>query len=422
MKKIFTSLPFILLVSVAIGILIGLVANEAVMNVVVTIKYVLGQLITFCVPLIIIGFIAPSITKLGKNVSRILGVAVLLAYISSIGAAFFSMFSGYAIIPNLSIATSVEGLKELPEVVFQLDIPQIMPVMSALVLSVLLGLACVWAKADSIAHLLDEFQRIVLSIVTRIVIPLLPFFIATTFCALAYEGAITKQLPVFLVVVLIVIVGHYIWLAVLYGIAGAYAGKNPLKVIRHYGPAYLTAIGTMSSAATLAVALQCANKAVPPLRRDMVSFGIPLFANIHLCGSVLTEVFFVMTISQMLYGAIPSVGTMVLFCLLLGVFAIGAPGVPGGTVMASLGLITGVLGFDATGTALVLTIFALQDSFGTACNVTGDGALSLFMSGYVRRKGIEESEERVELFNASDETKLGIGYDQSEKAAELSAK
>lgn len=422
MKKIFTSLPFILLVSVVIGILVGLVANEAVMNVVVTIKYVLGQLITFCVPLIIIGFIAPSITKLGKNVSRILGVAVLLAYISSIGAAFFSMLSGYAIIPNLSIATSVEGLKELPEVVFQLDIPQIMPVMSALVLSVLLGLACVWAKADSIAHLLDEFQRIVLSIVTRIVIPLLPFFIATTFCALAYEGAITKQLPVFLVVVLIVIVGHYIWLAVLYGIAGAYAGKNPLKVIRRYGPAYLTAIGTMSSAATLAVALQCANKAVPPLRRDMVSFGIPLFANIHLCGSVLTEVFFVMTISQMLYGAIPSMGTMVLFCLLLGVFAIGAPGVPGGTVMASLGLITGVLGFDATGTALVLTIFALQDSFGTACNVTGDGALSLFMSGYVRRKGIEESEERVELFNASDETKLGIGYDQSEKAAELSAK
>ena len=180
-------------------------------------------------------------------------------------------------------------------------------------------------------------------------------------------------------------------------------------------------VGTMSSAATLAVALQCANKAVPPLRRDMVSFGIPLFANIHLCGSVLTEVFFVMTISQMLYGAMPSMGTMILFCLLLGVFAIGAPGVPGGTVMASLGLITGVLGFDATGTALVLTIFALQDSFGTACNVTGDGALSLFMSGYVRKKGIEESEEHVELFNASDETKLGIGYDQSEKAAELSS-
>ncbi len=421
MKKVLTSLPFILLVSVIIGILVGLVANETVMNVVVTVKYILGQLITFCVPLIIIGFIAPSITKLGKNVSRILGVAVLLAYLSSIGAAFFSMASGYALIPNLSIATSVDGLKELPEVVFQLDIPQIMPVMSALVLAVLLGLACVWAKAEGIARLLDEFQRIVLSVVTRVVIPLLPLFIATTFCALSYEGTITKQLPVFLVVVVIVIVGHYLWLAFIYGLAGAYAGKNPLQVLKHYGPAYLTAVGTMSSAATLAVALQCANKAVPPLRRDMVSFGIPLFANIHLCGSVLTEVFFVMTISQMLYGAMPDLGTMVLFCLLLGVFAIGAPGVPGGTVMASLGLITGVLGFDATGTALVLTIFALQDSFGTACNVTGDGALSLFLSGYVRKRGIEESDEHVELFDASDETKIGIGYDQREKAAEINA-
>ena len=132
MKKVLTSLPFILLVSVIIGILVGLVANETVMNVVVTVKYILGQLITFCVPLIIIGFIAPSITKLGKNVSRILGVAVLLAYLSSIGAAFFSMSSGYALIPNRSIATSVDGLKELPEVVVQLDIPQIMPVMSCL--------------------------------------------------------------------------------------------------------------------------------------------------------------------------------------------------------------------------------------------------------------------------------------------------
>lgn len=389
MKKILTSLPFILLVSVVLGILVGLVANEAFMNVVVTIKYVLGQLINFCVPLIIIGFIAPSITKLGSNVSRILGVAVILAYVSSIGAAFFSMAAGYAIIPNLSIASAVDGLKELPEVVFQLDIPQVMSVMSALVLSILLGLAAVWTRAELMTKLLDEFQRIVLAIVSKVVIPLLPLFIAATFCGLAYEGTITRQLPVFIAVVLIVIVGHYIWLAVLYGAAGAYSGKNPLQVLRHYGPAYLTAIGTMSSAATLAVALRCARKA-KPLRSDMVSFGIPLFANIHLCGSVLTEVFFVMTVSQVLYGYIPDLGTMVLFCLLLGVFAIGAPGVPGGTVMASLGLITGVLGFDATGTALVLTVFALQDSFGTACNITGDGALTLALSGYANKHGIED--------------------------------
>ena len=390
MRKIVTSLPFILLMAVILGIVVGLVASVEVMNVVVVIKYVLGQLINFCVPLIIIGFIAPSITSLGQHVSRILTVAVLLAYVSSIGAAFFSMLAGYGIIPHLSIVTNPEGLREVPEALFQLDIPQIMSVMSALVLSILLGLAAVWTQATLMARLLDEFRRIVLAIVKKIVIPILPVFIASTFCELSYEGVITQQLPVFIVIVLIVIVGHYLWLAVLYGLAGAYSGQNPFQVIRHYGPAYLTAIGTMSSAATLAVALECAGKAVPPLRRDMVDFGIPLFANIHLCGSVLTEVFFCMTISQMLYGHIPDLGTMVLFCLLLGVFAIGAPGVPGGTVMASLGLITGVLGFDATGTALMLTLFALQDSFGTACNITGDGALTLALSGYVRKHNIEE--------------------------------
>ena len=389
MKKFLKSLPVRLIIGVALGILIGLAANESVMNVVVTIKYVLGQVITFCVPLIIIGFIAPSITKLGNHASRMLGVALAIAYLSSIGAAFMSMGAGYGIIPHLSIQSEVEGLKELPDVIFKLDIPQIMSVMSALVFSVMIGLAATWTKARTVTAILDEFQKIVLQIVTKFIIPILPFFIAATFCGLAYEGTITKQVPVFLNVIVIVMAGHYIWLTLLYVLAGAYSRKNPLEVLKHYGPAYLTAVGTMSSAATLAVALNGARKS-KVLRKDMVDFGIPLFANIHLCGSVLTEVFFVMTVSQILYGHMPSVGMMVLFCLLLGVFAIGAPGVPGGTVMASLGLITGVLLFDETGTALMLTIFALQDSFGTACNVTGDGALTLFLTGYAEKHKITE--------------------------------
>ena len=397
MKKILKSLPFQLLLGVIIGIVLGLISNEAVMNVIVTIKFVLGELINFCVPLIVIGFIAPSITKLGKNASRILGVAVLLAYVSSVLAALGSMAAGYGLIPHLSIVSEVDGLKELPEIVFQLEIPQIMSVMSALAFSILIGLAATWTKAETVIRLLDEFQQIVLMIVSKIVIPILPVFIALTFWSLAYEGTITKQLPVFLKVVLIVMVGHFIWMAVLYAVGGIYSGNNPWKVVKHYGPAYITAVGTMSSAATLAVALKCARKSEPVLRDDMVSFGIPLFANIHLCGSVLTEVFFVMTVSQILYGKLPSVGTMILFCALLGVFAIGAPGVPGGTVMASLGLITGVLGFDATGTALMLTIFALQDSFGTACNVTGDGELTMILTGYARRHNIEQQTETIEF-------------------------
>lgn len=397
MKKILKSLPFQLLLGVIIGIVLGLISNEAVMNVIVTIKFVLGELINFCVPLIVIGFIAPSITKLGKNASRILGVAVLLAYVSSVLAALGSMAAGYGLIPHLSIVSEVDGLKELPEIVFQLEIPQIMSVMSALAFSILIGLAATWTRAETVIRLLDEFQQIVLMIVSKIVIPILPVFIALTFWSLAYEGTITKQLPVFLKVVLIVMIGHFIWMTVLYTVGGIYSGNNPWKVVKHYGPAYIAAVGTMSSAATLAVALKCARKSEPVLRDDMVSFGIPLFANIHLCGSVLTEVFFVMTVSQILYGKLPSVGTMILFCALLGVFAIGAPGVPGGTVMASLGLITGVLGFDATGTALMLTIFALQDSFGTACNVTGDGALTMILTGYARRHNIEQQTETIEF-------------------------
>ena len=397
MKKLWSSLPFRLLLGVVAGIVLGQVVGPAVMNVEVTLKYVIGQFINFCVPLIIIGFIAPSIAKMGANASRILGVAILCAYVSSVLAALLSMGAGYAIIPHLSIVSVTDGLRELPEAVFQLDIPQIMSVMSALVLSILLGLTAAWTRAKTFASLLDEFQKMVLRMVSSVVIPVLPLFIMLTFCELSYQGTITEQLPVFIKVVLIVMVGHYIWLALLYAVGGAYSGANPLRVLRNYGPAYLTAVGTMSSAATLGVALRCAKNSEPPLRDDMVDFGIPLFANIHLCGSVLTEVFFVMTVSQILYGDIPSLSSMLLFCVLLGVFAIGAPGVPGGTVVASLGLITGVLGFNDTGTALMLTIFALQDSFGTACNVTGDGALTMILTGYANKHNIPEQELDFEL-------------------------
>ena len=396
MKKIFSSLPVKLLIGIVIGIIFGQIFPENVMSVVVPLKNILGQVINFVVPLIVIGFIAPSITKLGNNASRMLGVALMVAYTSSVLAALLSMGAGYAIIPNLPVVSEIEGLKELPEDVFGLTIPQIMNVMSALAFSILIGLAAIWTKAKTIITILDEFQNIVLAIVSKIIIPILPVFIAFTFTCLSYDGTITKQLPVFVSAVVIVMIGHYIWLTVLYVVAGVYSGKNPIEVVKHYGPAYITAVGTMSSAATLAVALRCARKS-KVLREDMVDFGVPVFANIHLCGSVLTEVFFCMIVSKVLYGTLPDIQTLVLFCVLLAIFAIGAPGVPGGTVMASLGLITGVLGFGDDGTALMLAIFALQDSFGTACNVTGDGALTLFLTGYAEKHGIEKQNISVEL-------------------------
>ncbi len=389
--KMLKSLPAQLLIGIVIGIIAGLIVPESVMVIVVTVKYVLNQLITFCVPLIIIGFIAPSITKLGASAPKMLTAALVLAYFSSLFASLLSAAAGYLIIPHLNISGSAEMIHELPDAAFQLDIPQVMPVMSALVLSTLLGLAAVWTKAEVLPKLLDEFQKIVLDIVKKVIIPILPFFIAVTFASLSFEGTITKQLPTFVIVILIILIGHMIWLAVLYGSATVYSGKSGLEVLSHYGPAYLTAVGTMSSAATMAVALESAYQS-KNLRRDAVDFGIPLFANIHLCGSVLTEVFFVMAVSKVLYGQLPSLGDLLLFCFLLGVFAIGAPGVPGGTVMASLGLLTGILGFDANGTALMLAVFALQDSFGTACNITGDGALTLMLSAFADKHNISAEE------------------------------
>ena len=411
MKKIFSSLPFRLLVAIVIGGAIGIwawnnrnmVFATDLMQVIVCAHRLMGQFVSFCVPLIVLGFICPSITKMGQNAGKLLGVALIIAYLSSILAATMSAAAGYVLVPSLGINTAEAFERDLPKAIFTLDIPQVMPVITALVLSIVIGLAAVWTKAKTTMDLLAEFQKIVLDIVNKVVIPILPLYIGTTFATLGYNGTL-EQFPVFLKAIVIVMLGHYIWLLVLYLIAGAYSGRNPFEVVRHYGPAYLTAVGTMSSAATLSVALECANES-KVLRKDLVGFGIPLFANIHLCGSVLTETFFCFIIHYIIFGNLPSIGTMVLFIVLFGIFAVGAPGVPGGTVVASLGIVESVMcaaaGASPEQTALftgtLLAIFALQDSFGTACNVTGDGALTLFLTRYSEKHGISHAAEKVKL-------------------------
>lgn len=387
-KKILSSLIFQLLLAVVAGLVIGSFADASVMKIALAVKQVGGQVIFFLVPLIIFGFVSLSIARLNSNASKVLLFTFALAYISSIGAAFFGMAVGYEFLPQLSITSQLQNLRELPELPFTLKIPPVMDVMTALVLSIFVGLSAAWVKSKEIVNLLDSFQQMVILLVQRILLPVLPFFIAANFSILSYEGAITTQLPVFAAVILIAIACHYVWLFVLYTAASLYARKNGWEVLKHYGPAYVTALGTMSSAATLGVALQCVRKN-SIVRKEISDFSIPLFANIHLCGSVLTEVFLVMTVSQILYGTLPDLSSMILFILLLGIFAIGAPGVPGGTVLASLGIVISVLGFDEAGTALLITIFALQDSFGTACNITGDGALALIVNRFVKGEAPE---------------------------------
>ena len=388
-------LPFFILVAMVLGITLGLVVSETIMSIILSIRHISGQIIFFGVPLIIIGSVAPSIAKMGKHASKLLGISLLLAYLSAIGAGFFTTFFGFTIIPWLNISDTAEGLRTLPEMIFSLDIPQIMPAMSALALALLSGLAVVWTKSENFTKLLGELNLMVMAIVRKVIIPILPLFIGATFTSLAYDGRITTQLPTFLQVILLTAVIHLAWITILFVFAAIYSKKNPIDVLRHYGSAYLTAFGTMSSAATLPVALESASKS-KILDKGIVKFGIPLFAHIHMPGSVSSITFLVLIVSQVLYGTLPSLGTMILFVFLLGIFAVASPGVPGGTLMASLGLITAILGFSEIGTALMLAIFALQDSLGTSCNITSDGPMMMALSKYTKKHGLTIEEASAE--------------------------
>lgn len=385
--RILSNTTFRLLMSVIIGSLVGVIANETAISIILPIKHVLGQIIFFLIPLLIFGFITPSITSLKKNASQLLKVSLILAYVSCIGSATLAAIAGYKLIPLFDIAPEAEEtLKNIPEMIFRLDIPPLMSVLSALVLSFMLGLSIIWTKADKIENALYEFQNLVFVMVKKFLLPILPLFIATNFCVLAYEGALASRLPVFFAILLVTVLCHITWMTILYSSAGLYSKKNPWLVLKYYGPVVLTALGTQSSAASLGVAIEQTKKS-PVLRDDIRNFAIPLFGNIHFVGSILDVVFLSLAVSQLLYGVMPGVDKMLLFIPLLGIFAIAAPGLPGGTLITSLGLIHAILGIDEAGTALMISIFALLDSFGTTHNITSDGALTLILSSYADKQG-----------------------------------
>lgn len=391
MRNILSNTTFRLFLAVLIGLLIGQIANKELISIILPLKHVLGQIIFFLIPLLIFGFITPSITRLKKNASKLLSVSLILAYVSCVGSASLAALVGYKTIPLLNIAPTTETLKELPEMIFKLDIPPLMSVLSALVLAFMLGLSIIWTKADKIESALYEFQSLVFTMVKKFLIPILPLFIATNFSVLAYEGALASRLPIFFAILIITILCHITWMVVLYSSAGIYSGKNPWKVLKYYGPVVLTALGTQSSAASLSIAIEQTKKS-PVLRNDVRDFAIPLFGNIHFVGSILDVVFLSLAVSQLLYGTMPGLDKMLIFIPLLGIFAIAAPGLPGGTLITSLGLIHVVLGIDDAGTALMISIFALLDSFGTTHNITSDGALTLFLSSYADKHKITSSE------------------------------
>ncbi|MFM5367473.1 dicarboxylate/amino acid:cation symporter [Aeromonas veronii] len=386
-----------LIAGILAGLLLGLYAPEWVARVLFTAKTVIGQLITFTIPLIILFFIMSGIASLPKNSGKLLGKTVALSYCSTILAGLFAFTVASHLIPQFTTAaepTTATAIKLASYV--NLEIPPLFGVMSALAAAFVFGIGISATQATDLRRVADQGRDIIDRLLAKVIIPLLPFYIAGVFVEMTVEGTVFATLKTFGVVLVMAILMHWIWLSVLFIGTGLALGRSPAQLIKNMLPAYFTALGTMSSAATIPVALQSSkNNGVSD---GIANFTVPLCATIHLCGSTITLVTCataVMFLSEHL--AIPGIETMLPFIMMLGVIMIAAPGAPGGGVMSALGLLTSMLGFGEASIALMIALYLAQDSFGTACNVTGDGVIALwadrFANGRESAASVAEAEQ-----------------------------
>ena len=346
-----------------------------------TFNMIFGGFLNFVVPLIIVAFIAPGIAKLGKGSGKLLGMATAFAYISTIVAGVIAFFAATTILPNF-IKTGekqIEGDHAVLTSFFDLEMTPLMGVMTALLLAFILGIGMASINSKAMLAFFEEFNLLIEKVISYIIIPLLPFHIFGIFLNMTYTGEVAKVLSVFAMVFVMIIALHLIMLLLQYTVAGTLNGKNPFMLMKTMAPAYMTAIGTQSSAATIPVTLRQAKKT--GASEKVTDFTIPLFATIHLSGSTITLVS--CSIGVLLMNGMPiEFGDYFKFILMLGVTMIAAPGVPGGAVMAAVGLLGTMLHFDESMIALMIALYMAQDSFGTATNVTGDGALAMIVDRF----------------------------------------
>ncbi|HDZ8844384.1 TPA: dicarboxylate/amino acid:cation symporter [Aeromonas dhakensis] len=373
-----------LVAGILAGLLLGLYAPEWVARVLFTAKTVIGQLITFTIPLIILFFIMSGIASLPKNSGKLLGKTVALSYCSTILAGLFAFTVASNLIPRLTSAaeSTAESAIKLTSYI-NLEIPPLFGVMSALAAAFVFGIGISATQATDLRRVADQGRDIIDHLLAKVIIPLLPFYIAGVFVEMTVEGTVFATLKTFGVVLVMAIIMHWLWLSVLFVGTGLALGRSPAQLIKNMLPAYFTALGTMSSAATIPVALQASKN--NGVSAGIANFTVPLCATIHLCGSTITLVTCataVMFLSEHL--AIPGIGTMLPFIMMLGVIMIAAPGAPGGGVMSALGLLTSMLGFGEASIALMIALYLAQDSFGTACNVTGDGVIALWADRFAQ--------------------------------------
>lgn len=391
MKKIGLIWRIIIAIALAVGfgLLLPIVHEGFALGFVrffATFNMMFGGLLNFVVPLIIIAFIAPGIAKLGKGSGKLLGWATLLAYASTIAAGILAFFAATTILPNFIHAVgsgSIADAGKAPGVTFfEIEMTPIMGVMSALILAFVLGIGMASISSKTMLSFFEEFNALIEKVITYVIIPLLPIHIFGIFLNMTYTGEVAKVLSVFSVVFIMIIVLHLIMLTVQYSIAGTVSKRNPFGLMKTMAPAYMTAIGTQSSAATIPVTLRQAKKAGASDR--VADFTVPLFATIHLSGSTITLVS--CSIGVLLMNDMPvTFGSYLPFIMMLGVTMIAAPGVPGGAVMAAVGLLATMLGFDESMVALMIALYMAQDSFGTATNVTGDGALAIILDRFTKK-------------------------------------
>lgn len=375
-----------IIVAILLAVILGSFMPEPIVRIFATFNGLFGNFLNFVVPLIIIAFIAPGIAQLGKGSGKLLGLATFFAYFSTIIAGIFAFLVARNVLPNFISNGAMESMKNpeefLAQAFFKVEMPPLMGVMSALIFAFIVGIGMTAIQSDVMKRGFEEFNKIIEKLISFVIIPLLPFHIFGIFLNMTFGGQVAKILSVFAIVFVLIIVMHWVILLVQYTAAGTLNKKNPFMLLRTMLPAYFTALGTQSSAAAIPVTLRQSQKT--GASEKVTNFTIPLFATIHLSGSTITIVTCSLGV-MMMNGIDISFVQYIGFIFMLGITMVAAPGVPGGGVMAAIGLLQSMLGFDETMVALMIALYLAQDSFGTATNVTGDGALSMIVDRFNKK-------------------------------------
>ncbi|EDV03505.1 transporter, dicarboxylate/amino acid:cation Na+/H+ symporter family protein [Bacteroides intestinalis DSM 17393] len=377
MKKLHIGLLPRIIIAIALGILLGNFLPGGMVRFFVTFNGIFSEFLNFSIPLIIVGLVTVAIADIGKGAGKLLLITALIAYGATLFSGFLSYFTGVTVFPYLiESGVPLEEVSEAQGILpfFSVAIPPLMNVMTALVLAFMLGLGLAQLKNDTLKHAARDFQEIIIRMISAVILPLLPIYIFGIFLNMTHSGQVFSVLMVFIKIIGVIFLLHIFLLVFQYCIAALFVRKNPFKLLGRMMPAYFTALGTQSSAATIPVTLEQTKK--NGVSSDIAGFVIPLCATIHLSGSTLKIV--ACALALMMMQGIPfDFPLFAGFIFMLGITMVAAPGVPGGAIMASLGILQSMLGFDESAQALMIALYIAMDSFGTACNVTGDGAIAL---------------------------------------------